>query len=405
MKQNILEGVNVFDFGWAIAGSLATKTLADFGATVVKLESATHVDFMRTNGFVKGTSSKDPNDKPFYSVLNTSKLGLGLNVKNENSKEVITEFYKWADVVFENFAPGKIDQMGLGYEYAKSVNPNIIFVHSSIYGMKGPLASQSGTDGLGSSVAAHRGMTGWPDREPRPFSPMVFGDVMLPLMTASTILAALDYRRRTGKSQELDLSMINLVSFKAAPQVVNFAVNGVSERRNGNHVLYAAPHFGYPCAGDDKWLAIAIYNDEEWLKFRKVLGEPEWAMDPKFETFEGRKENEDFLDEKISEWTKPQMAEQLECYLQSKGIPAALVANQQDMQDKDDMMNIREYYQIIPHEAWGTAKHMRMPFRLSKVKPNLKQGPVLGRDTYKACKLINMSDEQFVKYDQSGLFV
>lgn len=199
--------------------------------------------------------------------------------------------------------------------------------------------------------------------------------------------------------------MINLVSLKANTQVVNYAVNGINEKRNGNHVLYAAPHFGYPCAGDDRWIAIAIYNDDDWKVFREILGSPDWAMDPKFDTFEGRKANEDFLDEKISEWTKPQHAEKLESYLQSKGIAAALVANQEDMQDKDDMMALRDYYVRIPHERWGMAKHMRMPFLLSKTKPQLRQGPVLGRDTYKACKMVGMSDEDFVKYDQEGLFV
>ena len=248
-------------------------------------------------------------------------------------------------------------------------------------------------------------MTGWPDREPMPFSPMVFGDVMLPMVVNATMLAALDYRRRTGKGQELDLSMLNLVAFKASPQVVNYACNGINERRSGNHVLYAAPHGGYRCAGDDRWIAIAIYNDEDWFKFRKILGEPDWAMDPKYDTFEGRKADEDFLDKKIEEWTSDQMAEQLECYLQSKGIAAALIANQEDMQDKDDMMNIREYYMPVYHESWGMTKHMRPAFRLSKITPTLRQGPVLGRDTFKVCnEFIGMTDEQFIKYDQEGTF-
>ena len=360
---------------------------------------------MRTNGYLKGTDKNNPDDKPFCSVLNTSKLGLALDVKNPKAKEVITRFYEWADIVFENFAPGKLEKMGFGYEFAKTINPNLIMAHCSIYGRTGPNAPLSGTDGMGSSAGCHRGLTGWPDREPMPFSPMVLGDVMMPATAVGAMVAALEYRNRTGKGVEIDVSMLDILSMKASPMVMNYVANGMVEQRNGNHSQYACPHFTYQTAGEDRWIAIAAYNDEDWLLLRKALGEPEWAQDPEFLTFEGRKANEDFIDARIAEYTADKLAEDLMNELQGRGIAAAVVQNQRDLQENDPLLYERGYYVDLPQFDQGVIKHMRPPFLFENINHSMSAAPALGQHTYKVCtEYAGMSDEEFVSYDEAGLF-
>lgn len=406
MRKKILEGIKVFDFGWAIVGSEATKLLADYGADVVKLESMTHVDFMRTNGFLSCTSRNNPNDKPFASWMNTSKYGLALNIKHPKAKEVITEYYKWADIVFENFSPGKLDAQGLGYAYAKSVKPDIIMVHGSIYGQTGPLSRQAGTDGMGSSVGCHRGLTGWPDRTPVPNSPMVLGDMMTPLIAAAGVLAALDYRNRTGKGQELDFAMLDIISMKSTPLVMDYVANNHLAARDANRVPYAAPHGAFPCKGDDRWCAIAIYDDADWPVFCEALGNPDWCQDEAFKTFPGRKAAEDFLEEKISAWTSAWNAEELMEYLQGKGIAAGVVQTLEDLCEVDPIMKERNYFVPLRHPEQGTILHPRPPYILSKSPASMKAGPWLGEHTFEtATKFAGLSDEKFVEYDADGVFV
>lgn len=406
--QQILKGIKVFDFGWAMMGSQATKLLSDYGADVVKLESITHVDFMRTNGFLSCTSRNNPNDKPYSSWLNTSKYGLGMNTKHPRAKEVIAEYYKWADVVFENFSPGKIDKMGLGYEFAKSVNPNIIFCHASIYGQTGPLSRQAGTDGMGSSVGCHRGLTGWPDRVPVPNSPMVLGDMMTPLVCATGIISALDYRRRTGKGQELDFSMLDLITMKASPLVMDYAANGHVSSRDGNHVPYAAPHAAFPCKGKDQWCAIAVYEDADWSKLCDAMGNPQWCLKDEYKTFDGRKADQDFIEEQIGKWTLDQDKFELMNYLQGKGIAAAAVQTLAELIDLDPLLRERNYFVPVYHPEQGVIPHPRAPYLFSKTRSDessMAAGPWIGEHSFEtATKFAGLTDEQFVELDKDGVF-
>jgi len=409
LLPQILKGIKVFDFGWAMMGGQATKLLADYGAEVVKLESIGHVDFMRTNGFLTScTSRNNPNDKPYSSWLNTSKLGLSMNTKNPNAKEVIAEYYKWADVVFENFSPGKIDKMGLGYEFAKTVNPNIIFCHASIYGQTGPLSRQAGTDGMGSSVGCHRGLTGWPDRTPVPNSPMVLGDMMTPMIIAAGILSALDYKRRTGKGQEMDFAMLDLITMKAAPLAIDYAANGHNTSRDGNHVPYAAPHAAFPCKGEDRWCAIAAYTDEEWINLCNAMGNPSWCQKEEYKKFEGRKADQDFIEEQIGKWTKDWDPQDLMKFLQEKGVAAGAVQTLAELIDVDPLLKEREYFAPVYHPEQGVIPHPRAPYILSKTPSNgdtMTAGPWIGQHTFKtATEFAGLSDERFVELDNDGLF-
>ena len=151
MESQVLKDVNVLDFSWALVGSLTTKQLGDFGATVVKVETSNRIDLLRTDRQVSISTPENPDDKPWFNDLNTSKYGILLDLKNPKSSRILEKLIKWADVVMENFSPGTMARLGLDYPSIKKIKPNIIMASGSVYGQTGPMAKEWGVDGTGNA--------------------------------------------------------------------------------------------------------------------------------------------------------------------------------------------------------------------------------------------------------------
>ena len=230
------------------------------------MESATRIDLSRTNRMVKISSGNNPDDKPWYTHLNTSKLSLALNLKAPLAKGVIEKLIRWADVINENFTPGTLTKLGIDYNYAKTIKPDIIMLSSSAYGQTGPMAYEWGVDGTGLAMSGYLDQTGWPDRTPVGAN-VPYGDVVLPYINALAIVAALDYKRRTGKGQYIDASMVEVCIHSNTPVLLELQANNHLHTRNGNRIDYASPHGVFPCKGDDRWCAIAVFNENEWQAF------------------------------------------------------------------------------------------------------------------------------------------
>jgi benzylsuccinate CoA-transferase BbsF subunit len=233
IEQPALNGVKVLDFGWALVGSLTGKHLADNGATVIRVESATRIDLSRTNRMVKISSGNNPDDKPWYTHLNTSKLSFALNLKHPLARDIIFKLVSWADVINENFTPGTLTKLGLGYDSLKKIKPDIIMLSSSAYGQTGPMAYQWGVDGTGLAMSGYLDQTGWPDRIPTGAN-VPYGDVVLPYINALAIVAALDYKRRTGKGQHIDSSMVEVCTHLNTSVMLDLQANRHLHTRSGN---------------------------------------------------------------------------------------------------------------------------------------------------------------------------
>ena len=405
MDKQALSGVKVFDFGWALAGSLTGKLLGDHGAQVVKVESTVHIDFSRTNRMVSMSSPTNPDDKPWFTYYNTSKYGMGLNLKHPRAREVITRFYRWADVVSENFTPGTLNKLGLDYEYAKMIKPDIIMVGISAYGQTGPLAREFGTDAMGSSQSGHRYLTGWPDRSPVSPTTVPYGDLVLPLFTVLAIVSALDYRRRTGKGQYIDASMLDVMVQKTTPAILDWVANDRLETRSGNRVSHAAPHGAFPCKGEDRWCAIAVFTEDEWKAFCQAIGDPPWTKETRFATLQLRKENEDILENFVGQWTKQHTAEEVMHLLQENGVAAGVVQNARDLLESDPQMKERQYFVPMEHPAIGTFGHPNPPFKLLKSKAQMRTSPCLGEHTIYVCtEFLGMTDDEFIELENEGVF-
>jgi benzylsuccinate CoA-transferase BbsF subunit len=398
-----LEGINVLDFGWVLVGSLTGKYLGDHGAQVVRVESASRPDLTRANRLVSVSNENNRDDKPWFNYLNTSKYGFTLDLKHARAHEVLDKLIKWADVVNANFTPGTLDKLGFGYSYMKKIKPEIIVAEESIYGQTSSLAKLGGGDPTGAALSGYLDLTGWPDRGPVVPNPP-YGDALLPLLIATAIVAAVDYRRRTGKGQYIDTSMFEVCAQQITPALLDIQANSHIQTRNGNRIDYASPHGAFPCLGDDRWIAIAVFSDDEWKAFCQVIGNPPWTKDTKFTTLGLRKENEDELEKLIAEWTGAHQANDIMQMMQSAGVPAGVVQTAQDILDFDPQLKAMDFLVPLKHPVLGEFGHPTPPFKLQTTKALMRTSPCFGEHNEYVCtELLNMSDEYLVELIQEGV--
>jgi len=301
MAANALAGVKIADFTWVVAGPLTIKHLADHGAQVIHIESSTRPELLR---LLPPFKDREPglNRSAYNACVNNNKYGLSLDMNHPRAKEVLHRLIHWADVVAENFTPGTMARWGLGYEDLVRIKPDIIMFSTSQMGQTGPRAHIAAYGAQLVSLAGFSFLTGWPDREPTgPYGP--YTDATIPSLGTAAILTALIHRRRTGKGTHIDISQLEAALNFISPALLEYAVKKRVAIRNGNRFPHGVPHGVYRCRGVDRWCAIAIFSDDEWKTFCRVIGRPKLSADPRFASFQQRKENEDEIDRLISEWT------------------------------------------------------------------------------------------------------
>jgi crotonobetainyl-CoA:carnitine CoA-transferase CaiB-like acyl-CoA transferase len=265
-----LEGLKVVDLFWAMAGPASTRALADYGATVVRIESGSRLDTCRTIGpYV--------NDKPgidrsaIFINLNVGKLGITLDLGKEEGREVFRDLVHWGDVVTESFSPKAMRAWGLNYEALRAIKPEIIMVSSCLMGQTGPFAQFAGYGNLAAAMCGFGNLCGWPDRPPAgPYGS--YTDCVAPRFTIASILAALEYRRRTGRGQYIEISQAEASMHFLTPALLDFNCNGYVLTTMGNRDRRVAPQGVYQCSGVDSWIAIACLTDQQWSLLSDMIG-------------------------------------------------------------------------------------------------------------------------------------
>ena len=395
MEKKLLEGIKVADFTWAQVGPKTTKVLADCGATVIKIEGRSRPDNRRLNRPFKD-DVVGLNRAGRFSEYNSGKLSVALNLTRPKGIEVAKQFVAWADVVVENYSGGTMKRMGLGYEALKEIKPDIIMLSSCMMGQTGPHHTLPGFGPHLAAISGFNHVAGWPDREPAALGP--YTDFLAPHFNVLAILAALDYRRRTGKGQYIDMSQYENGAHFMSPLILDYAVNRRVAGRIGNHYPSAVPHGTYRCQGDDRWCAIAVFTDEEWESFCQVIGEPDWTRDAKFSTLLDRKQNEEELDRLVEEWTINHTAEEVMTRLQAAGVAAGLLENAQDLTERDPQLKHRHALWELDHPEAGVSHVPGPPFVLSKSPYELRRAPMLGEHNEYALKeILGMSDEEIAE--------
>jgi benzylsuccinate CoA-transferase BbsF subunit len=396
MTRQALEGVKVADFCWALAGPLSTKVLADHGAEVIKIEGGNQrIDNQRvTMPFKDDIFGVDR--AAVFNPHNTSKRSVAMNLAHPKGVELAKKLVAWADIVTENFAGGAMDRMGLGYEELQKVNPNIIMLSTSVQGQTGPHA---GLSGFGPHLAAMSGLqhiTGWPDRPATDIE--VYTDFITSRFVVPSLIAALLYRRRTGKGQYIDASQYEMALQFMTPLILDKIVNNRVAGRMGNRHPDAAPHAAYRCRGEDRWCAISVFTDEEWTGFCEVIANPAWTRDSKFQTLAGRQANEDELNSFVETWTNEHTAEEVMERMQAAGVAAGVLKTIEDLMEYDPQLAHRHHYWKLDHPEIGEYVAWGPPYKLSKSPAELRSAPLLGEHNEFAMKdILGMTDEEVVE--------
>ena len=391
-SKKALEGVKVANFSWIGVGPFTIRYLGNYGATVVKVESHTRPDILRMMLPFKDNIPAIDNS-PWFANANSSSYGVSINLDKPSGRELAWKLINWCDIMAESFGPGTIARWGLDYESVRKVRPDIIYMSSSQMGQTGPLAKFAGYGYHASAIDGFTYITGYPDREPAP-TQSAYTDFVAPRCNAVAVLAALEYKRRTGKGQYLDLSQREVSTTFLTTPILDYTVNGRVMQRNGNKVTFAVPHNAYPCHGDDRWCAITVFTDDEWESLCQVIGKPELLTDSRFATFDARKDNEDELDKIISGWSANHTAERVETMMQDAGIAASVVENMADIFN-DPQIKHREFFQLLKHSVIGEHNYRGLGFQLSKTPDARFAGPALGEhNEYVFKELLGMSDDE-----------
>ena len=404
MAEKPLEGLKVLDFSWVATGPMATKYLAEFGATVVRVESAKRPDVLR-----RGAPFKDRieglNRSGYFANNNPNKLGICINMRHPRARDLVLSMTPWADLVTENFTPGTIESWGLGFSELQKVNPRVVLFSTSMLGRGGPMETQPGFGPVLSSLAGLTNITGWPDRHPvNPYG--AYTDFIGPRFAVASILAGLDYRNRTGEGLHLDMSQLEAALHFSAPLLLDRAVNDREQGRHGNRDPNAAPHGVYPCQGDDRWIAIACVSEAQWQALGIVIcpdGQG-WPHDERFSSFSGRKSGEDDLDSLMAQWTSPWDARQLMDTLQTAGVPAGMVNDPRDLFEAPQLI-YRQHFKFLDHPEMGVYATDRSELDLSLTPGSLdRPAPLLGQHTQEVLtEIFGLSAEEYQSLKADGV--
>jgi benzylsuccinate CoA-transferase BbsF subunit len=364
--------VKVLDLMWVMAGPAVTRAMADFGATVVRIDSRQRIDTARTIGpFWRDEVTTE--SSALYQNMNAGKLNIALDLANPDSRDVVFDLIRWADVLTESFTPGVMTEWGLDYPNVRTVNPEIIMLSSCLMGQTGPLSRFAGYGNLAAALCGFTALAGWPDRPPAgPFG--AYTDYLSPRLALATVLAALDHRRRTGEGQYIDFSQGEAALHFLTPILLDCEINGRLPQRVGNTDEAMAPHGVYPAAGEDAWVAIACESDEQWRRLAVAMG----RLDLASLTTAARLARWEELDDAVAAWTCGQDQFAAQERLQSLGVPAHAVQNSPECRTDPQLASF-VHFVVTDHAEFGPVELEGTRIYLSDTPARIGPAPILGQ--------------------------
>ena len=360
-----LAGLKVLDLFWVVAGPGATRMLADYGATVIHVESRNRLDMLRSvPPYIDAIPG--PERTPGFHSTQANKLNVSLDLGTAEGRAVLADLIRWADVYGESFSPGVVERMGFGYAAARALNPRIIMVGSSLMGQSGPWRDYAGFGNLAGAVCGFYQLASRPATPPAGcYGP--YTDFMGVRYNALSILAALAHRDRTGEGQYIDMAQAEAALHFLAPAALKYLESGIAPEARGNRDPAMAPHGVYPTQGTDRWIAIAVGTDAQWQQLCRHADWPELAADTELATLGGRKQHEDRLDAAMARWTAGRDAQEIERALQQLGIPAHAVLDTHELLS-DPQLIFRDHVQRIAHPEFGSTAIEGSRFLMSAAK-------------------------------------
>ncbi len=403
MVPQFLKGIRFADLTWAGAGPFSTKLFSDFGAEIIKVESASRVDPVRAGGPYKDGVA-GINRSGYFASRNTGKKSLAMNLKSPKSRDILYEIIRKADVVSNNFGPGAMERLGLGYEAVKAIKPDIIYLSMPMYGEDGPLA---GLLGVGMTISAVTGLmwqTGYQGEGPIGPGTHFPDHAANPYHAAFAVMAALRHRRATGRGLKIDLAQVESTINCMGLPLMDYVLTGRERERMGNRSPSYAPHNIFQCAGQDAWCAIAVESDAQWQALCSVMGLQALADDPSLSHAAGRLAAVDRIEQAVSGWTRQHAAEAVMAQLQAVGVPAGKVMNARDLMESDQQLKHRGYWQTLDHPEIGESQFTSPPYILDGERVHLQRPPLLGEHSAAVLQqLLGYSSEQIQSLRDEGV--
>jgi crotonobetainyl-CoA:carnitine CoA-transferase CaiB-like acyl-CoA transferase len=387
------EGLRLLEFGTGIAAPMTSRYFVEYGATCIHVESATRPDAIR----LYSTHPLDPSLAPLegsvlFANVNAGKRSVTINMRRPEGRDLALRLVDWADALVENYAPATLPGWGLGPAELGSRRPDLVILRSSMWGSSGPHSAYPGYGGQGTALSGYLFLTGWPDRAPAvPYGTVT--DTVAPRYSAAALAAALLYRRRTGRGVVIDVSQIEVALFTLSPWLLDYRVNGHIRHRDGNRSDGGVPHGVFPARGDDRWIALAIWSDDEWARLCEAME----LHDRPFPTTAERLEAVDPVEKLVAGWTCAHDADELAERLQRNGIEAVAVTDFAGVLS-DPQLRARGHFVDLAHPVIGHHLYERSSFRIDGVPGSIPApGPTIGDDTRQVLQEIVGLDEAEIR--------
>lgn len=397
-----LQGIRVLELCTGAAGPTVGKSLVEYGAEVLRIESRVRADSHRGGSDYPERWNK----RPDFVKLARGKKSVTVNLQTQRGRELVLDLVRVSDVFVENFSLGVVKRWGLDYDRLRSVNPRIIMISLKGLGNTGPHAPHVT---WGPNLLCLFGITHlWnqpdspvPTQEARIQHP----DFMAGVAGASAVVAALLYRARTGKGQYIDSAQMEVGASLLGPYYLDYIVNGRDPSPVGNLRPGAAPHGVYPCAGKDQWCVISVEEQEEWKRFCTVAGHPEWECDERFSTPLSRERHRSALDEAVATWTRALTGPEVMERLQAVGIAAAHVQDVEDQILRDPQYRERGFFVELDEPEMGPILTEYPAARLSETPAQVRTpAPLMGEHTDQIMReVLHLSDAEIEALKTEGV--
>src|SRR5277367_1364153 len=370
-----LNGIRVIDMTHNQAGPACAQILGFLGADVIKLEEPKGGDVARVN-----LRDKPDSDSLFFLVLNANKRSLTLNLKTDEGKALFKQVITQSDVLLENFGPGALDRLGLGYDVLSKLNPKLIYATIKGFGTYGPYSGFKSFEPIAQAMGGAMSVTGFPENPPTFVFPAI-GDSGTGMHMAIGILAALQQRHASGKGQHVEVSMQDAVVNLIRVSLRDHQRTGKPMPRSGNQLGRTVPGTTYPCApgGSNDYVYI-FAQPQMWKAFLGVLGQPELAADPRFATPESRWENRDSLNAIITEWTRQLTKHEVMKLMGDAGVPCGATLDTGEVLT-DPHLRERDMIVDVEYPTRGTYQTVGCPVKLSDSPAEVTRPPLLGEHT------------------------
>jgi len=380
--SDCLAGVRVLDLTQFEAGPSCTEALAWLGAEVVKLENPQGGESGR---FLLHGKSHGGQDSWYFLLFNANKKSVTVNLKSDRGLELAKKLAKQADIIVENFAPGAIERLGLGYDAVRAINPGIIYAQVKGFGTGGPYENNLAFDMIAQATGGVMSITG--DLEGPPLKPGVtLGDTGTGMLLAISILAALYRRQSTGQGERIEIAMQDAMLQYIRVALSTQATSGSAAKRNGSKVLlgFNVPSGIYPCKpggpNDYVYVYTSRTNPVHWRRLLEVIDRKDLIGDPRFDTGVARQEHEPEIDDMISAWTRQRDKREAMRLLGAAGVPAGAIFDTMELTEEADFER-RGIMQTMQHPVAGAFKMPAWPVRFSGRTPKVEPSPLLGQHT------------------------